>query len=72
MARQCKLEEDGSLMRIYVIRHGISESNKSMTYSEPETRLAPEAARQLRSVKKKLKSVPFERVYASDLSLIHI
>lgn len=53
-------------MRIYVIRHGISESNKSMTYSEPETRLAPEAARQLRSVKKKLKSVPFERVYASD------
>lgn len=53
-------------MRFYFIRHGVSESNQGMTYSEPTTPLAKEASGQLQSVKRHLKTMVFKEVVASD------
>lgn len=54
-------------MKIYVMRHGLSESNKKFTYSSEDTRLADEAKEQLLPVAKMLQKINFDEVYSSEL-----
>lgn len=54
-------------MRIYLVRHGISQSNMKSTYSEPGTLLAPNARMELQVTKKHLQNISFDKVYTSDL-----
>ena len=54
-------------MRIYLVRHGLSRSNKKSTYSHPETPLSKEAEDQLQPVRKRLNELKFDQVYSSNL-----
>ncbi len=53
-------------MKLFIVRHGLSRSNRLATYSEPGTPLAEEAKALLQPVKAYLKTKQFDRVYASD------
>lgn len=53
-------------MHIFMIRHGLTYSNKATTYSDPHTDLAPEAAGQLMAPAAYLRQFQFSRVLTSD------
>lgn len=54
-------------MRIYIVRHGLSMSNKKSTYSSPDTLLSYEAVDQLLPVADRLNKLKFDQVYSSHL-----
>jgi len=54
-------------MRLYLVRHGTSLSNKKATYSAPDTPLAPQAAAELTPVAEYLSGIRFDACYTSDL-----
>ena len=55
-------------MRLYLIRHGQSIANRDLFHgSWMQVPLSPEGAEQAKQAGEKLKNIPFDRVFASDL-----
>ncbi len=55
-------------MRLYVIRHGESEANQKKVYTGwAQVNLTEQGGREAAGVKERLRGIPFDRVYSSDL-----
>lgn len=52
-------------MKIYLIRHGQSEANKSNLHNFPTTKLTVEGIKQAQSIAKRLKSFKIDFIYSS-------